>query len=198
MGVRPTMVIWQVGANGAMKHMSPDDCSNGCSTTGVQRLKRGERVDVVLMDNQRAPAILASADSHQASTRRWPTWRRRHGARCCSAAAALMDQLAGGRVRPYEKFHVGRRRASQRSGLLTAWPRPSLAQSSMASAPPGRIGTPALNRRVRHRVRATHQNVRSPTSRPLSPRGCRRGRKPCGEDAPCPPRARTTTPRSSA
>ena len=56
--VRPTLVIWQVGANGAMRRM-PVDTFRRLLTTGVQRLLQAG-VDIVLMDNQRAPAILAS------------------------------------------------------------------------------------------------------------------------------------------
>ena len=57
---QPTLVIWQVGANGAMRRADPmvfrDMVENG-----VMRL-RGAGVDVVLMDNQRAPAIMASPE----------------------------------------------------------------------------------------------------------------------------------------
>ena len=66
LGVRPTMVIWQVGANGAMRHMSPE-LFKRLLTTGVQRLREA-RVDVVLMDNQRAPAILAVPESAKFDT----------------------------------------------------------------------------------------------------------------------------------
>ena len=58
LSVRPTLVIWQVGANGAMKHIAPElfrRLLNG----GVRRLMEA-KVDVVLMDNQRAAAILAA------------------------------------------------------------------------------------------------------------------------------------------
>ena len=60
LGVRPAVVIFQVGANGAMRHMAPE-LFKRLLTTGVQRLREA-RVDVVLMDNQRAPAILASPE----------------------------------------------------------------------------------------------------------------------------------------
>ena len=60
LGARPTVVVWQVGANGAMKRMPPD-LFKKLLATGVQRLREA-RIDVVLMDNQRAPAILASPD----------------------------------------------------------------------------------------------------------------------------------------
>lgn len=60
MGVRPTVVIWQVGANGAMRRVAPDVFKR-LVASGVQRLREA-RIDVILMDNQRAPAILASPD----------------------------------------------------------------------------------------------------------------------------------------
>ncbi len=54
--VRPSLVIWQVGANGAMKNRDPESFRS-LVVAGVQKLK-GAGIDVVLMDNQRAPAIL--------------------------------------------------------------------------------------------------------------------------------------------
>jgi lysophospholipase L1-like esterase len=58
--VRPTLVIWQVGANGVLRHTDPDLFKH-LVATGIQRLQRA-KVDVVLMDNQRAPAILGSPE----------------------------------------------------------------------------------------------------------------------------------------
>lgn len=58
LAVHPTVVIWQVGANGAMQHVAPElfkRLLNG----GVKHLLDA-KVDVILMDNQRAPAILAA------------------------------------------------------------------------------------------------------------------------------------------
>jgi lysophospholipase L1-like esterase len=60
LAVRPTLVIWQVGANGVLRHTDPDLFKH-LVETGVRRLQRA-RVDVVLMDNQRAPAILGSPE----------------------------------------------------------------------------------------------------------------------------------------
>ena len=57
---QPTLVIWQVGANGAMRRADPV-VFRDMVESGVMRL-RGAGVDVVLMDNQRAPAILASPE----------------------------------------------------------------------------------------------------------------------------------------
>ena len=57
---QPTLVIWQVGANGAIRRADPM-VFREMVETGVMRL-RGAGVDVVLMDNQRAPAIMASPE----------------------------------------------------------------------------------------------------------------------------------------
>ena len=56
----PSLVIWQVGANGAMKNADPEVFKR-LVATGVKRLLAAG-TDVVLMDNQRAPAILASPE----------------------------------------------------------------------------------------------------------------------------------------
>lgn len=56
LAVRPTVVIWQVGANGVLRHTDPELFKH-LVAAGVRRLQRAN-VDVILMDNQRAPAIL--------------------------------------------------------------------------------------------------------------------------------------------
>ena len=56
--VRPSLVIWQVGANGALKNRNPAEFKL-LVADGVHTL-RAKGIDVVLMDNQRAPLILAS------------------------------------------------------------------------------------------------------------------------------------------
>ena len=61
--LHPSLVIWQVGANGAMKLISPE-LFKRLVTNGVRRLQEA-KIDVVLMDNQRAPAILASPEHLQ-------------------------------------------------------------------------------------------------------------------------------------
>ena len=58
LAAHPDLVIWQAGANGAMKRMSPEQF-RAIMRDGVQRLLDA-KIDVVLMDNQRAPQILAS------------------------------------------------------------------------------------------------------------------------------------------
>lgn len=58
LAVRPSLVIWQLGANGAMRRMDPE-AFRQLVTDGISTLQAGH-ADVVLMDNQRAPAILAA------------------------------------------------------------------------------------------------------------------------------------------
>lgn len=54
---RPQLVVWQVGANAALRSMDRDSF-RGFLRQGLLRL-RGAGIDVVLMDNQRAPRIAA-------------------------------------------------------------------------------------------------------------------------------------------
>jgi lysophospholipase L1-like esterase len=56
--MKPSLVIWQVGANGAMAHADPAIFKKLVSL-GIRRMKAAG-IDVVLMDNQRSPAILAA------------------------------------------------------------------------------------------------------------------------------------------
>ena len=58
--VKPDLVIWQVGANGAMENADPTHFKQRMAE-GIDRLKNAG-IDVVLMDNQRSPAILASPE----------------------------------------------------------------------------------------------------------------------------------------
>jgi acyl-CoA thioesterase I len=58
--VRPQLVIWQVGANGALRNVDPD-VFRETVTAGVKRL-RAAGADVILMDNQQAPKLLATAE----------------------------------------------------------------------------------------------------------------------------------------
>lgn len=58
--VRPQLVIWQVGANGAMRHADPETFHE-LVAKGVRRL-RNAGIDVVLMDNQRSPRVLAATE----------------------------------------------------------------------------------------------------------------------------------------
>lgn len=56
----PTLVIWQVGANGAMRGLNVEHFA-ALVSDGVRRIEAAG-ADVVLMDNQRSPAILASPE----------------------------------------------------------------------------------------------------------------------------------------
>jgi acyl-CoA thioesterase I len=53
-------VIWQVGANGALRNADPA-AFRAMVSSGVRRLQAAG-ADVVLMDNQQSPALLAKAD----------------------------------------------------------------------------------------------------------------------------------------
>ena len=55
--VHPQVVIWQGGANGALRNVDPT-IFRGMVSNGVRRLQAAG-VDVVLMDNQQAPRLLA-------------------------------------------------------------------------------------------------------------------------------------------
>ena len=54
--VRPELVIWQVGANGALRSVDPSVFTK-LVTAGIARLHKAG-IDVVLMDNQRSPRIM--------------------------------------------------------------------------------------------------------------------------------------------
>jgi lysophospholipase L1-like esterase len=58
--VHPQLVIWQVGANGAMRHADPAEFHTRVEA-GVERLVKAG-IDVILMDNQRSPKVLAAVD----------------------------------------------------------------------------------------------------------------------------------------
>ncbi len=60
LAVRPQLVIWQVGANGAMRHADPAEFHRMVED-GVDRLVKAG-IDVILMDNQRTPRVLAAAE----------------------------------------------------------------------------------------------------------------------------------------
>ncbi|MEJ0018134.1 MAG: GDSL-type esterase/lipase family protein [Acetobacteraceae bacterium] len=57
LAIRPHLVVWQVGANGALRNTDPT-LFREMVTTGVQRLQAAG-ADVILMDNQQSPALLA-------------------------------------------------------------------------------------------------------------------------------------------
>ena len=58
--LRPQLAIWQVGANGAMRHDEPS-VFHRLVRQGVDRLLRAG-IDVILVDNQRSPRIQAAVE----------------------------------------------------------------------------------------------------------------------------------------
>jgi lysophospholipase L1-like esterase len=63
LAVQPQLVIWQVGANAALRHADPA-AFRRLVGEGVRRLQAAG-IDVVLMDNQRSPRVLASNNSEE-------------------------------------------------------------------------------------------------------------------------------------
>jgi lysophospholipase L1-like esterase len=60
LAIRPQLVIWQVGANGALRNADPA-VFRATVAAGVRRLQAAG-ADVILMDNQQSPKLLATAD----------------------------------------------------------------------------------------------------------------------------------------
>jgi lysophospholipase L1-like esterase len=60
LAVRPQLVIWQAGANGAVRDESPATFKR-LMQEGIAQLKAAG-ADVILMDNQRSPMVLRSTD----------------------------------------------------------------------------------------------------------------------------------------
>ena len=60
LAIRPQLIIWQSGANGAVHDESPATFKK-LMQAGITEMKAAG-ADVILMDNQRSPKILASAD----------------------------------------------------------------------------------------------------------------------------------------
>jgi lysophospholipase L1-like esterase len=58
--LRPQLVIWQVGANGAIHNADPV-IFHRMVLEGVNRMTKAG-IDVILMDNQRSPMVLAAGD----------------------------------------------------------------------------------------------------------------------------------------
>jgi lysophospholipase L1-like esterase len=59
LAIRPQLVIWQVGANGALRNADPA-VFHATVAAGVRRMQAAG-ADVILMDNQQSPALLARA-----------------------------------------------------------------------------------------------------------------------------------------
>ncbi len=98
-GFHPTLVIWQVGANGAMRRMEPA-LFERLVKTGVTLLQAAD-IGVVLMDNQRAPLILASPD-HARIDDALADVSRTHGAGLFQRGALMQQWQASGY--PYDEF----------------------------------------------------------------------------------------------
>ncbi len=60
LAIRPYLVIWQVGANGALRGAAPDMFKR-LILEGIRKIKAAG-ADIILMDNQRSPRILAASD----------------------------------------------------------------------------------------------------------------------------------------
>lgn len=58
--IRPQLIIWQLGANGAMRHADPE-VFRRMVTEGVNRVVKAG-IDVILMDNQRSPRVVAAVE----------------------------------------------------------------------------------------------------------------------------------------
>lgn len=58
LAARPTLVVWQAGANAVLRGMAPE-AFRAAMAAGLARVQAAG-ADVVLMDNQRAPRILAN------------------------------------------------------------------------------------------------------------------------------------------
>lgn len=85
--LRPQTVIWQVGANGAMRGTDPA-VFHALVGAGVAKL-RESGIDVVLMDNQRAPAIVRAA--HHEAIERALAQTAAENASSLFSRGALMD-----------------------------------------------------------------------------------------------------------
>lgn len=60
LAIRPQAVIWQVGANGALRNVDPVTFHD-LVAKGVRELQAAG-IDVILMDNQQSPRLLAKSD----------------------------------------------------------------------------------------------------------------------------------------
>jgi len=60
LALRPQVVIWQVGANGALRHSDPEEFRQRVAE-GVRKI-RAAGADVILMDNQQSPRLLERKD----------------------------------------------------------------------------------------------------------------------------------------
>jgi lysophospholipase L1-like esterase len=99
LAIRPQLVIWQVGANGAVRDESPSLFKH-LVEEGIEKLKVAG-ADVILMDNQRSPRILASPE-HGVMDQSLREIASETGVNLFSRGA-LMDHWAAAGA-PYEDF----------------------------------------------------------------------------------------------
>ena len=97
--VHPSLVIWQVGANGAMRQANPEEFER-LVANGVKRLQRA-KIDVILMSNQRSPAILSSPE-HRRIEQALAIVARQTGAGLFDRGAVMDEWRAEGH--PYAEF----------------------------------------------------------------------------------------------
>ena len=99
LAVRPHLVIWQVGANGAIRGADPVEFGR-LVAGGVQRMSQAG-IDVILMDNQRSPQVMM-APAHTAIEATLATVATETGANLFSRGS-LMDAWSRGGF-PYARF----------------------------------------------------------------------------------------------
>jgi lysophospholipase L1-like esterase len=97
--IRPQLVIWQVGANGAVHDESPL-VFKALVEVGIEKLKTAG-ADVILMDNQRSPRIMASPE-HNVMDEALADVAKESGVNLFSRGT-LMDHWAAEGA-PYEDF----------------------------------------------------------------------------------------------
>ncbi len=97
--IRPQLVIWQVGANGAVRDESPTSFKQ-LVEEGIEKLKTAG-ADVILMDNQRSPRIMA-APEHNVMDEALAEVAKESGVNLFSRGT-LMDHWAA-KGAPYEDF----------------------------------------------------------------------------------------------
>jgi acyl-CoA thioesterase-1 len=96
---KPSIVIWQVGANGALENSDPA-VFRKLVGDGIKRMAAAG-IDVILMDNQRSPMILAAPEHAVLEAALASLATEDHVA--LFSRGALMDQWQKNGV-PYEKF----------------------------------------------------------------------------------------------
>ncbi len=99
LAIRPQLVIWQVGANGAVHDESPTSFKR-LVEEGIEKLKAAG-ADVILMDNQRSPRIMASPE-HNVMDEALAEVAKESGVNLFSRGT-LMDHWAAEGA-PYEDF----------------------------------------------------------------------------------------------